>query len=131
MEEVDRRCRCERTLHPSSFILHPLTILGVDVFWGILQRTIFMELVRVFSLALIGLTGILLMGGIFAEATQHGLTPGQVLSVIPLLIPNTLPYTLPTTTLFATCVVYGRLSPDNEILAIKAAGINGASGVWR
>jgi lipopolysaccharide export system permease protein len=26
--------------------------------------------------------------------------------------------------LFATCVVYGRLSHDNEILAIKAAGIN-------
>ena len=41
-----------------------------------------------------------------------------------LLIPNTLPYTLPTTTLFATCIIYGRLAHDNEILAIKAAGIN-------
>ena len=47
-----------------------------------------------------------------------------MLAVIPLLIPNTLPYTLPTTTLFATCVIYGRLAHDNEILAIKAAGIN-------
>ncbi len=92
--------------------------------WGILQRTIFMELVRVFLMSLVALTGILLLGGIFAEATQRGLSPAQVLAVIPLLIPNTLPYTLPTTTLFATCVIYGRLAHDNEILAIKAAGIN-------
>src|SRR5439155_22727079 len=40
----------------------------------------------------------------------------------PFLIPNTLPYTLPATTLFATCVVYGRLTHDNEITAIRSAG---------
>src|SRR5437899_2195282 len=34
------------------------------------------------------------------------------------------PYTIPATTLFATCVVYGRLSADNEILAVRASGIN-------
>src|SRR5262249_17764204 len=44
--------------------------------------------------------------------------------------PSTLPYTIPATTLFATCVVYGRLSADNEILAIKAAGINAFTVVW-
>jgi lipopolysaccharide export system permease protein len=102
----------------------------VDVFWGILHRKIFMELLRVFLLALVALTGILLLGGIFAEATQRGLTPVQVLLAIPLLIPNTLPYTLPATTLFATCVVFGRLAHDNEILAIKAAGINVLHVVW-
>lgn len=94
------------------------------MFLGIVHRMIFIELARVFLLALVGLTAILLMGGIFAEATQRGLTPNQIMAVIPLLIPNTLPYTLPTTTLFATCVVYGRLAHDNEILAIKSAGIN-------
>src|SRR5947208_15621093 len=66
----------------------------------------------------------LLMAGIVAEATQHGLSPSQILAAIPLLIPSTLPYTIPATTLFATCVVYGRFSADNEILAIKAAGVN-------
>src|SRR6202453_1987603 len=87
-------------------------------------RTIFWELVRVFLLSLIGITGMLLMAGIIAEATQHGLSPMQLLAAIPLLIPSTLPYTLPATTLFATCVVYGRLAADNEILAIKACGVN-------
>ncbi len=94
------------------------------MFFTILHRTILGELLKVFLLALVGLTGILLIAGIIAEASQHGLGPKQILMVIPLIIPNTMPYTLPATTLFATCIVYGRLAHDNEILAIKAAGVN-------
>jgi lipopolysaccharide export system permease protein len=92
--------------------------------FGIFQRMILWELLKVFLMSLVAITGILLMAGIVAEAQQHGLGPGQLLEAIPLLIPSTLPYTIPTTTLFACCVVYGRLAADNEILAIKAAGIN-------
>ncbi len=91
---------------------------------SILHRMILWELVKVFFLSLLAITGILLMAGIVAEASQQGLGPMQVLAIIPLLVPSTLPYTLPATTLFATCVVYGRLAADNEILAIKAAGVN-------
>jgi lipopolysaccharide export system permease protein len=93
-------------------------------FGNILHRMILWELCKVFVLALVGITGLLLMAGIIAEASQQGLGPGQILAAIPLLIPSTLPYTIPATTLFATCVVYGRLSADNEILAIKSAGVN-------
>jgi lipopolysaccharide export system permease protein len=100
------------------------------VFFTILHRTILGELLKVFLLALVGLTGILLIAGIIAEASQHGLGPKQILMVIPLIIPNTMPYTLPATTLFATCIVYGRLSNDNEILAIKAAGVNVLRVIW-
>jgi lipopolysaccharide export system permease protein len=94
------------------------------IFGNILFRMILWELCKVFVMSLVGITGILLMAGIIAEASQQGLSPGQILAAIPLLIPSTLPYTIPATTLFASCVVYGRLSGDNEILAIKAAGIN-------
>jgi lipopolysaccharide export system permease protein len=90
--------------------------------FGILHRMILWELVKVFAIALVGITGILLMAGLIAEASQQGLGPGQVLAAIPLLVPSTLPYTIPATTLFATCVVYGRLAADNEILAVKSAG---------
>jgi lipopolysaccharide export system permease protein len=100
------------------------------VFGTILHRMIFWELAKVFTLSLLGITGILLMAGIVAEATQQGLNPAQVLEIIPLLIPSTLPYTIPATTLFASCVVYGRLAADNEILAIKAAGVNILKVVW-
>ncbi len=94
------------------------------MFGSILQRMILWELTKVFLMSLIGITGILLMAGIIAEASQQGLGPTQILAAIPLLVPSTLPYTIPATTLFATCVVYGRLAADNEILAIKSAGIN-------
>lgn len=94
------------------------------MFGSILHRMILWELVKVFLMSLVGITGILLMAGIVAEASQQGLGPAQILAAIPLLIPSTLPYTIPATTLFATCVVYGRLAHDNEILAIKAAGVN-------
>jgi lipopolysaccharide export system permease protein len=94
------------------------------VFLSILQRMILFELGRVFFLALAGITGILVLAGIVAEASQQGLSLLQVVFLVPLLVPNTLPYTIPTTTLFATCIVYGRLAHDNEALAIKAAGIN-------
>src|SRR5437868_13834204 len=82
------------------------------------------ELTKVFLMSLVGITGLLLLAGIIAEASQQGLGPGQILAAIPLLIPSTLPYTIPATTLFASCMVYGRLAADNEILAIKSAGIN-------
>ena len=79
---------------------------------GILRRTIFLELAKVFAFSLVGITGIIVLAAIVVEASQHGLSPTQILEAIPLLIPSTLPYTIPATTLFATCVVYGRLSAD-------------------
>jgi lipopolysaccharide export system permease protein len=90
----------------------------------ILQRSIFWELVKAFVLSLVALTAILLLAGIVAEASQRGLSPAQILVAIPLIVPSLMPYAIPSTTLFATCLVYGRLAHDNEITAIKAAGIN-------
>lgn len=94
------------------------------MFTTILFRMIMWELCKVFVISLLGITGILLMAGIIAEASQQGLGPAQIMAAIPLLVPSTLPYTIPATTLFAACVVYGRLSADNEVLAIKACGVN-------
>src|SRR5205085_7824766 len=74
--------------------------------------------------ALGGRTGLFLLGGVVQEASQRGLSPDQILQVVPLLIPSTLPYTVPATVLFATCVVYGRLAHDNEITALRAAGVH-------
>jgi lipopolysaccharide export system permease protein len=103
--------------------------MEIGVF-GILQRAIFWELLKAFALSLVALTGILLLAGIVAEASQRGLSPTQILAAIPLIMPSLMPYTIPSTTLFATCLVYGRLAHDNEIVAIKAAGINILQVVW-
>jgi lipopolysaccharide export system permease protein len=94
------------------------------LFGSIIHRLIFAELVKVFLLSLLALTGMFLLAGLIQEATQRGLSPAQIIMVIPLLVPNTLPYTIPATTLFATCVVYGRMAHDNEVLVLRAAGVN-------
>ncbi len=91
---------------------------------SIINRLIFLELIKIFFLALTALTGLFLIAGLLQEASQRGLSIWQVISIIPLLIPNMLPYTIPATTLFATCIVYGRMSADNEIIVLKAAGVN-------
>jgi lipopolysaccharide export system permease protein len=91
---------------------------------SIINRLILAELVKVFLMALVSLTGLFLIVGLISEAAQRGLSLLQVVSIIPLFIPNMLPYTIPATTLFATCVVYGRMSHDNEIVVLKAAGVN-------
>jgi len=94
------------------------------MFGTILQRMIFWELLRVFAITLLCLTGLFAIGGAIAAASQRGLAPAQLLAVLPLMIPMSLPYTIPATTLFATCNVYGRLAKDNEITALRAAGVN-------
>src|SRR5262245_42409534 len=91
---------------------------------SILNRLIFAELVKVFLLSLGTLTGLLVTAGLVQQAMQMGLSLSQVVRAIPLFVPNTLPYTIPATTLFASCVVYGRLAHDNEVVAIKAAGVH-------
>jgi lipopolysaccharide export system permease protein len=96
----------------------------------LLHRSIFYELTKVFLMAFVALTGLLLLAGVIAEATRNGLGPAQILAAIPLLIPSTIPYTLPTTTLFATCMIYGRLASDSEILALRAAGVHIRHAVW-
>ncbi|MBI2803495.1 MAG: LptF/LptG family permease [Planctomycetes bacterium] len=100
------------------------------VFWGIIHRMVLIELLKVFSVALVAITGLILLAGIFSEAMRNGFGPLQILMCIPLLLPSLLPYTIPPTTLFATCVVYGRLSADSEILALKAAGVHVVHVVW-
>ncbi len=100
------------------------------MFGSILSRSILWELLRIFGLCLLAITGILVLAGIVPEASQQGLTPLQALAAIPLLIPNMMPFAIPATTLFATCVVYGRLSHDNEILALKSAGVNILKITW-
>jgi lipopolysaccharide export system permease protein len=94
------------------------------MFGNRINRMLFWELTRVFLITLTGLTGLFLVGLVVQQANQLGLSLGQTLAAIPLLVPSTLPFTIPSTTLFAASVAYGRLSHDNEAVALKAAGVN-------
>lgn len=91
---------------------------------GLINRMILAELVKVFLVSLIGLTALFVVTDVVQEAMRRGLSPVQTLSAIPFFIPNMLPFTIPATTLFATCLVYGRMADDSEILALRFSGMN-------
>ena len=90
----------------------------------LLQRYIFGELLRVFSLLVVVLTVMLVFLGLFREATERGLGVVQVLQIMPFVVPSMLPFTIPATLLLSVCVVYGRISGDLEVIAAKAAGVS-------
>jgi lipopolysaccharide export system permease protein len=94
------------------------------VTFGILQRYVIGEVVRAFLMALLTMTIIFVLFMVMAEATKMGLSPRDILSLVPFIIPSTLPYTIPVSMLFAVTVVYGRLASDNEIIAVKTAGLS-------
>ena len=99
------------------------------MYYGIFNRMILAELVKVFLMSLLALTGMFLLAGLIQEADQKGLSPGQILLAIPLIIRTTLPFTSRSHAL-STCVVYGRMSADSEVLVLRAIGVNIYHLLW-
>lgn len=92
--------------------------------FGILQRYVIGEVLRAFVMALLSMTVIFVLFMVLGEAAKIGLSPRDMLILIPYVIPSTLPYTVPVSMLFAVTVVYGRLASDNEVVAVKTAGLS-------
>ncbi len=88
------------------------------------NRYILWEITKLFTIALVAFTAIIMLGGLTQQLMLEGLGPMAVLDLMPYLLPIGLQFGLPPTLLFAVCSVYGRISADNEVIAIKAAGVN-------
>ncbi len=91
--------------------------------FGTFQRMIFWELLRVFLLTLFALAGVFTLLAVLQQI-QFGVSLGQALRMLPLLVPTSIPWITPPSCLFASCVVYGRMANDNEAVALKAAGVD-------
>src|SRR3954463_9814030 len=85
---------------------------------------IFKDLMRIFLLTSGALAGIMSFGGLLRPLTEHGLNAGQAARMLTYFMPAMTTYSLPVAALFATTVVYGRLAADNEITAMRAAGMS-------
>lgn len=85
---------------------------------------IFKDLIRIFLLTSGALAGIMSFGGLLRPLTEHGLDLGQVGKMLSYFMPAMTTYSLPIAALFATTMVYGRLAADNEITAMRSAGIS-------
>ena len=85
------------------------------------------ELIYIFCLALGVLTFIMILSRIGRLADliiNKGVDLSDVISLIVYSSPPFLTFTLPMAFLLSTIVVLGRLSTENEILALKASGVN-------
>lgn len=96
-----------------------MRMLSPTLFWYV-----FNDLLRVFLLANGALAGILSFGGLLRPLTEQGLEAWQVGLLLTYFTPAMTAYSLPVAVLFATTVVYGRLSADNEIVACRAGGLS-------
>src|SRR5437764_13468243 len=93
--------------------------MGRTLFWYI-----FADLLRIFLMASGALAGIMSFGGLLRPLTQQGLDASQVGKLLTYFTPAMTAYSFPIAALFATTVVYGRLSADNELTACRAAGLS-------
>jgi lipopolysaccharide export LptBFGC system permease protein LptF len=84
---------------------------------------IFKDLIWVFLLTSGALAGIMSFAGLMRPLTQQGLELAQMAQMLGFFLPAMTNYSWPVAALFATTFVYGRLASDNELLAMRAAGI--------
>ena len=89
---------------------------------NILTRYVLSEFLKTFLLALIGMTVFMLLMGVASEALREGLSLGPILRILPYIVPESMRFSIPASALLSACVVFGRMSGDHEITAIKAAG---------
>ncbi|MCE9529258.1 MAG: LptF/LptG family permease, partial [Planctomycetales bacterium] len=95
-----------------------------------ITRYVAWDLVRVFGQALGGLTAFIMLILIGAEATRMNLGPGPTVQIMKYMLPMALAFAIPAASLFAVCFVYGRLSADNEMVAVKSLGISPMALLW-
>ncbi len=82
------------------------------------------ELVKVCLLALVSFTLVMTTFAIIEPLRKRGLDSQQVISLFTITLPVMFSLTLPVAALFATTIVYGRFSQDNELMACRASGIS-------
>ncbi len=87
------------------------------------NRYILWEICKLFVIALVAFTTLMMLFAIAKEGLSQSLGVMAIIELIPYVLPSSLQYSIPATLLFAVCSVFGRISADNEILAITAAGV--------
>ena len=92
----------------------------------ILTKYVLKESIPPFLLSLFCFTFILLLNDIFKWTklfVQKGVNVWYLVELLIYVLPSTLVVTIPMATLVGLLLVFGRLSADNEITAMKASGV--------
>jgi len=95
-----------------------------------ITRYIVAELIGWFSIFVVGLTLLMVVILVGSEAWRMNLGLVPTLRLIPFVMPTALVFAVPGTILFTVCLVYGRMSADNEVTAAKSAGLSPMALIW-
>jgi lipopolysaccharide export LptBFGC system permease protein LptF len=117
------RSENERESH-ARLLPDPTGSYGFNAMSRTLFWYVFKDLIRIFVMASLCLAGIMSFGGLLKPLTDQGLDASQVGKILLFFIPAMTTYSLPIAAIFATTIVYGRLSADNELTGCRAAGIS-------
>lgn len=89
-----------------------------------ITRYLGFDLFAVFFLTVTTLTMLIMLAFVGQEAVRHNLGIGPIVRILPFVFPMALQFALPGTILLTVCIVYGRMSAANEIVALKSAGVS-------
>ena len=94
---------------------------------GILDRYLWRQVLSSTFTGVVMLTGVMVLGNVFKEMERllgdtAGLPLLLVLQFIAYVVPYSLIFTIPWALLTAILLVFGRLSADNEMIAIRMTG---------
>jgi lipopolysaccharide export system permease protein len=94
-----------------------------------LNRYIILDYLVIFLAALGLITFVMTVGALVkaVDLMARGISPMLIVKFFFLNIPYILSFSMPISTLFAALILFGRLSMDSEISAMKACGIS----LWR
>jgi lipopolysaccharide export system permease protein len=87
-------------------------------------RYILVDIVQLFLVALIGMTSVIMLGLIVQRLVTAGVSFSTLTQLLPYTTIISLQFAVPATMLFAVCTIYGRISADNEITAVKSIGVS-------
>lgn len=91
---------------------------------SLFSRYILRETLALSLVMLVALSTIIMLGVVLQQLVTAGLGLRAFLQMLPYAMVISLQYALPCTLLFAVCSVYGRLSADNELIAVKSGGVH-------
>jgi lipopolysaccharide export system permease protein len=95
----------------------------------VLNRYIVLDYLVIFLTALGLITFVMTVGALVkaVDLMARGISPALIVKFFFLNIPYILSFSMPISTLFAALLLFGRLSMDSELSAMKACGIS----LWR
>jgi lipopolysaccharide export system permease protein len=94
------------------------------MFPGKFNRYILWDVLKMFALTLVSMTTVISLVFVGQQLVAEGLSYLALAKLLPFIFLIALQFSVPATLLFSVCCVYGRISADNEIVALKSAGIS-------